>query len=67
MINLPDDIQYLIWKSYFSHHILSNLPKHHFHRSINGITNKYTDEITTQWYRDDCKPYPYIYPNELKL
>ena len=25
MIDLPDELQYLIWKSYFSHHILPEL------------------------------------------
>ena len=61
MINLPDDLQYSIWKSYFSHHVLKSLPKHSFVNNPNNMNNKYTVEITDQWYKDDCPPYPYIY------
>lgn len=65
MINLPDDIQYLIWKSYFSHHILSKFKVtknwYKYQYGLNRLDNKYTDEIVDQWYKDDCPPAEYIY------
>ena len=65
MINLPDDIQYLIWKSYFSHHILPNLIGRRISwlndRCYDDTPTKIRDEIADQWYKDDCPPSKIIY------